>query len=143
MKTAALKASLLITLISSYAYGSSSVLGGFNPVTTQPVGNPSNTEIAVNFNTIDNGVYIPDTTLNGHLKIILGKEENERITIQDMQSLTNIDLSSCRIKDITGLEYAINLTHLNLGNNQITDITPLANLAQLTELDLQYNQIED
>ncbi len=135
---------LLTTLISSYAYGFGSILGGFNQI-TQPVGNPSSSgEIAVNLNTtIDNGVYVPDTILNKRLKTILGKEEGEAITIQNMQSLTKLDLSSYGIKDITGLEYAINLTHLNLGNNQITDITPLANLIQLTELDIQYNQIKD
>jgi|GEM_PF-4479265 len=144
MNNTILKISLLTALISSYAYGFNPISGRFDPI-MQSIGPlPSSNKIATNLNaTVDNGVYIPDMILNQRLRSVLEKETGEAITIQDMQALTNLELSCCGIKDITGLEYAINLTHLNLGNNQITDITPLANLAQLTELDLQYNQIED
>ncbi|WP_342716451.1 leucine-rich repeat domain-containing protein [Paenibacillus catalpae] len=42
-----------------------------------------------------------------------------------MQSLTVLTANHKNIKDLRGLEYAVNLTEIYLNFNDITDLTPL------------------
>ncbi len=65
------------------------------------------------------------------------------ITVGDMETLTDLNLSYNSISDITGLEYATNLTYLDLSYNSISDITPLSGLTNLTYLYLYENSISD
>ncbi|MYB93864.1 leucine-rich repeat domain-containing protein, partial [Candidatus Poribacteria bacterium] len=83
-------------------------------------------------------VHIPDRYLRSALKSVLGKEAGENITQADMASLKSFDAPAFRIRDISGLEFAINLTNLNLEFNHILDISPLENLTNLEVLDLDF-----
>ena len=47
------------------------------------------------------------------------------------------------IRDLTGLEFAVNLKTLRLRHNEIRDVSPLANLRNLETLDLTDNQIRN
>ena len=58
-----------------------------------------------------------------------------------MASLEILEAFHSNIRDITGLEYAINLTELHLGRNRISDVSPLKDLTKLIHLDLHRNQI--
>ena len=60
-----------------------------------------------------------------------------------MTTLTALEARWDNIKDLTGLEFAINLTSLDLYYNDITDLSPLAGLTNLTSLNLYYNDITD
>ena len=61
-----------------------------------------------------------------------------------MANLTSLQSRYNDIRQLTGLESAINLETLDLYNNQLSDISALASLTQLTTLDLGYNrQISD
>lgn len=61
------------------------------------------------------------------------------------EKLTVLDASNpeIKIKDLSGLEYALSLEELNLNFNLIHDIWPLHNCTNLALLELANNQIED
>ncbi|NIK79041.1 internalin A [Paenibacillus castaneae] len=83
-----------------------------------------------------------DEKLEQAIRQILDKNEDEAITKQEMESLTDLNLAFKGIKSVQGLQYATNLTNLNLYLNEIADIEPLAALKQIRYLDLSYNQID-
>ncbi|WP_338841598.1 leucine-rich repeat domain-containing protein [Flavobacterium ginsenosidimutans] len=73
---------------------------------------------------------------------------NGKITVENVSSVTTLDLSNSNIKDLTGIEYFTSLTTLNLSNNQLTSLDVSNNLLletldassnQLTTLDLSKN----
>ena len=65
------------------------------------------------------------------------------VGIENLSSLTDLDLSDNNISDITPLTGMISLTDLGLGSNSISDITPLTGMTSLTDLDLGSNSIID
>jgi hypothetical protein len=64
-------------------------------------------------------------------------------TPTDMLALTDLSCEDCRIKDLTGIEYATNLRAISLVENEISDLTPLAGLSFLQVLGLRENQVSD
>jgi internalin A len=64
-------------------------------------------------------------------------------TPTDMLELTNLTSPRNKIRDLTGLEYAINLQSLNLNNNEISNISALSGLTSLQDLHLGENEISD
>ena len=88
-------------------------------------------------------VTFSDPNLEKILRKALGIPEGQPITRADMTKLTSLEASSMNIKNLSGLEYAVNLQELELGSNQISDIKVLANLTNLQVLDLSRNQIKD
>jgi len=47
---------------------------------------------------------------------------NGKITVENVSSVTTLDLSNSNIKDVTGLEYFTSLTTLDVSNNQLTTL---------------------
>ena len=96
---------------------------------------------------------IPDANLRAVIADSLGKTSGEAITSAEMATLTRLDAPNKDIRDLTGLEQAINLTGLDLGSasvngafpnsNAISDLSPLSNLTNLTELELDRNSISN
>lgn len=84
-----------------------------------------------------------DSNLEQAIKSLLNKNDDESLTKEDLESLTDVPLSGKGIKSLQGLEYAVNLTTLDLSDNQIEDIKPLGKLTKLTDLSLASNQIND
>lgn len=64
-------------------------------------------------------------------------------TVSDMLKLEKLEVYDKGVRDLTGLEYAINLKRLWLLKNQIQDISPLSSLKNLTLLNLNENQVYD
>ncbi|MCV2485799.1 T9SS type A sorting domain-containing protein [Flavobacterium sp. SH_e] len=73
---------------------------------------------------------------------------NGKITVENVSSVTSLDLSNSNIKDLTGIEYFTSLTTLDVSNNQLTSLDVSNNLLletldassnQLTTLDLSKN----
>jgi Leucine-rich repeat (LRR) protein len=62
---------------------------------------------------------------------------------QNVQEMTQLDLSTSQISDIRPFQSLNNLVELKLINNQISDVTPLQSLENLEVLDLSYNQISN
>ena len=88
-------------------------------------------------------VTIPDENLLAVIENSLDIAEGTPITRGDMVALTSLEAPNENIRDLTGLEFAINLTKLSLYNNSISNITPLAGLNRLEWLVLSSNSISD
>lgn len=58
-----------------------------------------------------------------------------------MLDVTSLYLGAASIKNLSGIEKAVNLESLSLWGNEISDLTPLSSLVKLTELDLDDNPI--
>ena len=88
-------------------------------------------------------VHIPDTNLRTAIAEALGKSPNAPITAEGMKGLRSLRVIDAGIRDLTGLEYAINIDSLRLPNNQITDISPVQGLKNLTSVKFEGNQVPD
>ena len=93
-------------------------------------------------------VFVADTNLEIEVRRALGLTDDVFITQEAMLDLTTLDLGPnsdplLRITSLTGLEHATNLTELDLRSHSISDISPLAGLTNLTTLDLSRNSISD
>ena len=86
-------------------------------------------------------VEIPDAILRGALENALGKDAGEEITVREMASLGA--LSSRGVRQLAGMEYAVNLGSLTLTDGSISDLSPLRDLTSLTHLNLWSNDISD
>ncbi len=85
-------------------------------------------------------VSIPDPGLKRAIEDALWVTDP---TSTDLLGLTSLEGQACSIKDLTGLEYAVNLQNLSLRFNQVSDLQPLAGLHNLTSLSLNDNRITD
>ena len=88
-------------------------------------------------------VSIPDPNLASALRKALRLGRNARIPQRALQSLTEVDLGQSDIKNLTGLEHAVNLGSLHLSLNQIDDLRPLTELKKLQSLFLDENTVRD
>ena len=88
-------------------------------------------------------VSIPDANLAAVVRETLGLAPGDAINQLDMLRLGELEVTGRQIKDLTGLEYAVNLKGLLLGDNQISYITPLAGSTILEGLELYNNNISD
>ena len=88
-------------------------------------------------------VAIPDANLRAVIENSLGKTRGAPITKSEMVALTSVEAPNKNIRDLTGLEFAINLIWLDLANNNISDISALSGLSNLESLSLFGNNISD
>ena len=116
-----------------------------NPIhDTRPLANlPKLRDVDIRIAT---GVIL-DLNLEDAVRKALNLGPNARITEQELRKLTELRASSSPrstdgdIKDLTGLEHAIELKSLDLRGNSIRDVGPLAGLTKLETLYLAYNPI--
>ena len=110
--------------------------------------------VTVVFDSSSTGIVdIPDANLRAAIETTLGKASGASITRADMLTLTQLDAPNKGIRNLTGLEHAINLQWLGLGrvrvndelvnSNDISNLSPLSNLTNLTRLHLASNSISD
>ena len=88
-------------------------------------------------------VNIPDANLRAVIERALDKPAGATITNADMATLTNLGGDRDDIRDLTGLEFAINLTELHLRSNQLSDLSPLAGLTKLKWLNISESGVTD
>ena len=88
-------------------------------------------------------VHIPDTNLRAAIAEALGKSPNAPITVEEMEKLEELVAHNKDIRDLTGIQFAINLTNLDLRGNQINDISPVASLTTLGALVLRGSPVSD
>ena len=90
-------------------------------------------------------VYIPDATLRTLIEKTLSKIPGEPITVEDMESLGELDEGHGVVSDIsnlTGLEFAVNLQFLRIKDSKISNLSPLAGLTKLSNLVLCQSLLE-
>jgi putative cell wall-binding protein len=83
-------------------------------------------------------VSIPDQNLKSRLHDVLGVQ-GRGITEWDMARLEGLDIQNLSIRNLTGLETAVNLMVLDAAGNQITNLSPLAGLEKMGQLSLMQN----
>ena len=88
-------------------------------------------------------VNFRDTNLAATVREVLEIAPGAPIPRTEMERLAVLVVRHMGIRDITGLEAAINLTVLGLSGNPISDIRPLSSLTNLTRLGLSGNPISD
>lgn len=90
-------------------------------------------------------VQIPDSNLSAAIDKSLQRVQGKPISQAEMATLTYTEPGSWSvgIRDLTGLEYAVNFTHLDLSHNAITNLSPLTGLINLKQLALRGNSISD
>ncbi|RKU22739.1 hypothetical protein C6499_19680 [Candidatus Poribacteria bacterium] len=97
----------------------------------------------------DNVVYIPDPNLRAAIAKRLFKAIDVPITVEEMESFTNLHVGKPEfpnlesIKDLTGLEYAINVRELSFDSHEVSDLSPLAGLRKIRLLVMENNPISD
>lgn len=64
-------------------------------------------------------------------------------TPEDMLELDSLDASGYDVKDLTGLEYALNLRSFTCDHSEISDLSPLSGLHELTFVALNTNFVSD
>ena len=85
-------------------------------------------------------IDIPDSNLRAVIAETLGVRV---VKADDMEKLTVLKASGKDIKDLTGLEYAINLEELWISENPVSDLFPLAACANLITLVAWQTRISD
>ena len=105
--------------------------------------------------TIAQVVDIPDSNLRAAIDTALNKAPGATITAAEMKTLNRLEARNANIRNLTGLEFAINLRWLDLGveyveaergyinSNAVSDILPVSGLTNLTELFLAGNAISN
>ena len=96
-------------------------------------------------------ISIPDPIVKRDICKVLKEQTDCTITKQDMEGLTKLDIvalprdvfAGITIKNIIGVEYAINLTNFQIHRTVVTDLTPISDLTKLTWVWLVANRIED
>ncbi len=91
----------------------------------------------------EEAIDILDASLRAAVENTFGKAEGDSITPSEMAALTHLEASEAGVRDLTGLESAINLTSLNVDLNSVKDLSPLTGLTNLTGLYLVRNSASD
>ncbi len=92
--------------------------------------------------------WIKDPNLEAAIREELGIPESKDITIEDLEELSMLIATGKGIKNLDGLQYAINLEQIDLSGNEITDIAPLVSnsnsggLGHGDEVDLRNNYLD-
>ena len=87
-----------------------------------------------------------DVGLEAGVRAALSVDAQADLTCGLISGLTGLDVEyrgGARIENLRGIENLTSLTDLNLSNNSITDISPLSGLMGLRILTLDYNLIRD
>ena len=88
-------------------------------------------------------VHIPDPNLRAEIAARLRKGPNEPISAAEMARLREVRVDGKGVRDLTGLQFAINLSWIRMTNNEVSDLSPLAGLTRLRELWAKGNPISD
>ena len=86
-------------------------------------------------------VSIPDSNLRSAVEDALGKQSGDAITAAEMARLVVLDASNSGVRDVTGLQHAVNLRGLYLQGNRISSASSLSGLDRMQVLFLQSNDI--
>lgn len=86
-------------------------------------------------------LYVPEPALEEGLARALRVPRDELTQELVAAKLLRFELNGAGLRDLTGLEHAVNLQTLTLRDNLIENVTPITGLANLRRLDLSGNRI--
>ncbi len=84
-----------------------------------------------------------DANLAAAVRTALTVGPQEDLTCGLVSGLTRLDASEAEIESLVGIQNLTSLTYLNLWDNSISDISALGGLTSLTSLGLRVNSISD
>ena len=87
-------------------------------------------------------VTFRSSDIENRVKYHLGLSASDNITRAQLDTITQLNLSSLGLTDINDVRLMPNLRQIDLSHNKINDIRPLALLDSLSQLDLSYNLLE-
>ncbi len=87
--------------------------------------------------------WMPDEHLRESVRKHLNLKNNDILTKNLMVNLLDFVVLESDIKNLQGLEHAINLRYLHISRSQIKDLSPLSKLTKLWSLTLYHNNIVD
>ena len=88
-------------------------------------------------------VSVGDANLRRWLEAAMEKTPGAVITQLDMAALSHFSAWNAGIRDLAGLEHAVNLASLDLSENRIADVAALGALESLEDLTLDGNVVSD
>ena len=90
-------------------------------------------------------VHIPDPNLRAAIEDALGKASGVPITVEEMATIEELVAKNKGIRDLTGIEHAVNAWGFRLQGNEISDISPFIALrsGKIDSLSLENNEISD
>ena len=102
-------------------------------------------ELAQTTNILTGEVAIPDPNLRAAIAEALGKNNTAivSITAEEMTTLITLRASNRDIKNLKGIEYAVNLEEMWISGNPVSDLSPLANLKNFIGLGAWETPISD
>ncbi|MCH8500434.1 MAG: hypothetical protein LAT77_00820 [Aliidiomarina sp.] len=90
----------------------------------------------------EESIEIPDPVLESELRFYLSLNDDEPITAEKMADLVDVSIANRGVRDLTGLEYAVNLVRLNVSSNRnLRRLAPISGLP-LTQLDISETGID-
>ena len=92
---------------------------------------------------VGSGLDLTCGRISGLTRLVPSRGITSLMGIQNLASLTTLDVGSNSITDVSPLSGLTSLTRLVLGSNSITDITGLSGLTSLTVLELGNNSTTD
>ena len=105
-----------------------------------PLSNTATTRLA---RTPGAAVSVGDANLRHWLEAAMEKTPGAVITQLDMAALSHFSAWNAGIRDLAGLEHAVNLASLDLSENRIADVAALGALESLEDLMLDGNVVSD
>lgn len=86
---------------------------------------------------------LPDKVLRAAVLRSLNKPPEAELAADELLSLRGLNLNNAGVRDLAGLEAAINLERLELAGNNLRNIADLAPLRSLSSLDLSNNALSN
>lgn len=93
-------------------------------------------------NSYDEQAFFPDDNLEAAIREVIDNPDRP-ISVQQLRTISVLDISAYRIKSLDGIENLTNLQELQAGVNQISDLAPIGSLKNLQILNLESNYISD
>ncbi|MDE0005693.1 MAG: hypothetical protein OXQ29_23640 [Rhodospirillaceae bacterium] len=91
----------------------------------------------------DGDLVVPDQALLRALNYELGRRSVEAVTADELASLTRLVDGQGGIRELTGIEFAVNLDTVWLGRGEVRDLTPLSHVPGLTSLRISSGLVRD
>ena len=89
-------------------------------------------------------VNIPDAALKAAINKTLGsgRPSTQDVTVDELAQITHLSVdSTTKVKNLTGLEKAVNLQELNIDGHEVASLALLSSLTKLTKLTATNNKI--
>lgn len=92
--------------------------------------------------TIAQNVQFSSANIEAGIRRHLGIDATTNITIDQIDTITHLDLSGLSIRDIRDIGLLSNVKYLDLSHNEIDNVAPLVTLDSLRYLNLKENNLE-